>query len=109
MTNVKMKIRKGDKVIVITGKDKGQKGTVVRAYPTQSKVLVEGINLATVHVRPSPAFPEGGKVKRAKPIHVSNLAHLDPKLDMPTKVGYKYLGDGKKVRIARRSGELIDQ
>ncbi|MBS0235960.1 MAG: 50S ribosomal protein L24 [Proteobacteria bacterium] len=103
-----MRVRKGDTVMVISGKDKGKKGVVIAAFPAEMKVIVAGANVATIHRKPSRDLPEGGKVKREMPLHISKVAHVDPKLDAPTKVGYKFLADGRKVRFSRRSGELID-
>lgn len=108
MTNVKLKIKKGDKVVVLTGKDKGKKGTVLKVLPSEMRVVVEGINVAKKHVKPSQLNPQGGILSKEMPIHYSNLLLVDPKTDLPTKVGYKILGDNKKVRFARKSGEVID-
>lgn len=107
MTKAKLKIKKGDEVIVLTGKSKGQKGTVTMAMPADNKVVVSGVNMATRHVKPSQVNPQGGIVKQEMPIHVSNVALLDPKSGAATRVGYKIDGD-KKVRIARKSGEVIN-
>jgi large subunit ribosomal protein L24 len=104
----KLKIKSGDMVIAITGKDKGKRGKVIKVVTKTMRVLVEGINVAKKHVKPSQAFPQGGIVAVERPIHYSNVAIVDPKADMPTKIGYKMLADGKKVRYARRSGEIID-
>jgi large subunit ribosomal protein L24 len=103
----KLKIKKGDKVIVLAGKDKGKQGEVLRVIPTENRAVVSGINVAKRHQKQTPA-QEGGIVSMSLPIHVSNLALRDPKSGKPTRVGYKTLGDGKKVRVARRSGEVID-
>jgi len=102
------KIKKGDYVIVISGKDKGKKGTVQKVFPSQDRVVVEGVRLVKRHMRPSQADPEGGIKQFEAAIHVSNVAHLDPKDNVPTRVGFKTLKDGKKVRVARKSGEVID-
>jgi len=102
------KIKKGDYVIVISGKDKGKKGTVQKVFPSQDRVVVEGVRLVKRHMRPSQADPEGGIKQFEAAIHVSNVAHLDPKDNVPTRVGFKPLKDGKKVRVARKSGEVID-
>lgn len=102
-----MKIRKGDKVVVTTGRDKGKEGAVLRAMPRESRLLVQGVNLVKRHTRPS-AAGAGGIVEKEAPIHVSNVAHVDPKDGKPTRVGFKTLDDGRKVRVARRSGEVID-
>lgn len=106
MTQTKMKIKKGDKVVVITGKDKGKTGTVSRVLLADQRVVVEGVNMAVKHAKPT-QFSEGGLKNIEAPIHVSNVALVDPKNDKATKVGYKTLDDGKKVRVAKRSGETI--
>ena len=103
----KLKIKKGDKVTVTTGKDKGKQGEVVRMIPTENRAVVRGVNLAKRHTKQT-AAQEGGIVTKEMPIHVSNLALRDPKDGKPTRVGYKTLADGKKVRVAKRSGEVID-
>ncbi|HSR72616.1 MAG TPA: 50S ribosomal protein L24 [Kiloniellales bacterium] len=102
----KFKIRKGDRVIVTTGRDKGKKGEVLRVLPKQDRVLVQGVNMVKRHQRPTPANA-GGIIEKELPLHVSNVAHIDPKSDRPTRVGYR-IQDGRKVRIARRSNEPID-
>ena len=104
---LKFKIRKGDKVVVITGKDKGKQGEIVRMIPSENRAVVRGVNLAKRHTRQT-AGQEGGIISKEMPIHVSNLALRDPKDGKPTRVGYKTLADGKKVRVAKRSGEVID-
>ena len=104
---VKLKIRKGDKVVVITGKDKGKQGEVIRTIPSENRAVVRGINMARRHTKQS-AQQEGGIIAKEMPLHVSNLALRDPKDGKPTRVGYKTLADGKKVRVAKRSGEVID-
>lgn len=106
-SNVKMKIRKGDKVIVTTGKDKGKVGQVLRAIPKELKVVVAGINTVKKHTKPS-RTSEGGMVIKEMPIHVSNIAHVDPKSGKATKVGIKILKDGTKARVAKKSGEMIN-
>jgi len=103
----KMKIKKGDTVVVLTGRDRGREGEVLKVLPKQGRVLVNGVNMARRHQRPSPADP-GGIVDKELPIHVSNVALIDPKEHQATRVGYKMLEDGRKVRVARRSGEIID-
>jgi large subunit ribosomal protein L24 len=103
----KLKIRKGDRVVVLTGKDKGKSGDVVAVIPKENRAVVSGVNVARRHQRQS-AGQEGGIVSKEMPIHVSNLAHVDPKDGKATRVGYQTLDDGKKVRVARRSGEVID-
>ena len=104
---IKLKIRKGDRVVVLTGKDKGKKGSVMSVSPKTNKAIVDGINIVKRHTKQS-ASQEGGIIAKEMPIHISNLAHLDPKDNKPTRVGFKINKDGSKVRIARRSGEVID-
>ena len=103
----KLRIKKGDEVIVITGKEKGKKGTVLRVDPKNARALVQGVNMVKRHTRPSSTTP-GGIVEKEAPLHVSNLAHADPKSGEATRVGYRVLEDGRKVRFAKRSGEIID-
>jgi large subunit ribosomal protein L24 len=102
------KVKKGDRVVVLAGKDKGKKGEVLSVTPQDSRLVVQGVNMITRHTRPS-MTNQGGLVKREAAIHVSNVALLDPKSDEPTRVGFKTLEDGTKVRIARKSGEQIDR
>ncbi len=104
----KMKIKKGDDVIVTSGRDRGKRGEVVRVYPDKSRVLVRGVNVVKRHTKPSTAAGRGGIVEKEAPIHVSNIALVDPKTDEATRVGYKVIDDGRKVRFARKSGEVID-
>ena len=108
MSNAKLKIKKGDQVVVITGKDKGVKGEVLNVLPAESRVVVQGVNVAKKHRKPTQINPQGGIENIEKSIHVSNVALVDPKEDKPTRVGYKTLKDGKKVRVARRSGETVE-
>jgi large subunit ribosomal protein L24 len=103
----KLKIRKGDKVIVIAGKDKGRQGEVVRVFPAEKRAVVHGVNMVRRHQRQT-AGQEGGIISKEMPIQISNLALRDPKDGKPTRVGFKTLTDGKKVRFAKRSGEVID-
>ena len=102
----KLKIKKGDKVVVITGKDKGKRGDVVRVLPKESRVVVQGINMVKRHTRQTPQ-QQGGIIEKEAPIHISNVAHIDPKDDKATRVGLKTVGD-RKVRVAKRSGAQID-
>ncbi|MFS8578464.1 MAG: 50S ribosomal protein L24 [Novibacillus thermophilus] len=95
--------------MVISGKDKGKKGRVLKTYPRENRVLVEGVNMVKKHVRPSQQNPQGGIVEQEAPIHASNVMLIDPKAGEPTRIGYKVLDNGKKVRIARKSGEPIDK
>ena len=101
------KVRKGDRVVVTTGRDKGKKGEVLRVYPDESRVLVAGINVVKKHQKQTQR-EQGGIVTKEAPIHVSNVAHIDPKSGEPTRVGFKMLADGRKVRVAKKSGESID-
>jgi large subunit ribosomal protein L24 len=101
------KIKKGDKVVVLTGRDKGRSGEVIQVMPTESRALVRGVNIVKRHQRQSQT-QEGGIVSKEAPIHLSNLAVADPKDNKPTRVGFKVLADGKKVRVAKKSGETID-
>jgi len=100
------KIRKGDKVVVLAGKDKGRSGEVVRVMPKDDKAVVRGVNLVRRHQKQS-ASQEGGIITKEAPIHLSNIAIADPKDGKPTRVGFE-VKDGKKVRIAKRSGEVIN-
>src|SRR5215472_3876981 len=104
---MKFKIKKGDKVVVITGRDKGKTGEVLRVLREENRVLVQGVNMIKRHTKPG-AGQAGGIVEKEAAIHLSNVAHIDPKSNRPTRVGYKILGDGRKVRFARRSGEVLD-
>jgi large subunit ribosomal protein L24 len=103
----KFKIKKGDKVVVITGRDKGKQGEVLRVMRDEGRLLVQGVHMMKRHTRAN-AGNAGGIIEREASIHVSNVAHVDPKSGKATKVGYKQLTDGRKVRVARRSGETID-
>ncbi|WP_243292394.1 50S ribosomal protein L24 [Bacillus sp. FJAT-47783] len=103
-----MHVKKGDKVMVISGKDKGKQGVILEAYPKKDRVLVEGVNFVKKHSKPSQANPQGGIITQEAPIHVSNVMPLDPKTGEPTRVGYKVV-DGKKVRVAKKSGETLDK
>lgn len=102
------KIKKGDHVIVISGKDKGRKGEVTKVFPKEGRVIVSGVKMVKRHVRPTQSDPDGGIRSFEAPIAVSNVAHMDPKDGKPTRVGFKTLKDGKKVRVAKKSGEVID-
>jgi large subunit ribosomal protein L24 len=103
-----MKIRKGDRVKVIAGRSKGKIGDVLRVLAAESRVVVSGVNVIKRHTKPG-RTGEGGIIEREAAIHVSNVSLLDPKSDKPSKVGFKFLEDGRKVRIARASGETIDR
>ncbi len=109
---VKLKIKRGDQVVVVAGKDKGKKGEVERVLkgdrPGDHKVVVAGVNRVKRHTKPSQTT-QGGIIEREAPIHISNVALVDPKEDKATRVGYTFLEEGQKVRFARRSGEIIDR
>ncbi|MCK4867672.1 MAG: 50S ribosomal protein L24 [Alphaproteobacteria bacterium] len=110
---VKMKIRKGDRVVVLTGKDKGKTGSILRVITKDERVVVQGVNLVKRHTR-ADRVNAGGIIDKEAPLHISNVAHVDPKTGKPTRVGYKFIepkGKGEKptkIRFARRSGEVID-
>ena len=101
------KIKKGDRVVVLAGRDKGRSGEVVRVQPNEARAIVRGVNTVKRHQKQS-AKQEAGIITKEAPIHLSNLAIADPKNNKPTRVGFKILTDGRKVRFAKRSGELID-
>jgi large subunit ribosomal protein L24 len=101
------KIKKGDKVVVLSGRDKGRNGEVVRVLPREDRALVRGVNVVKHHQKQS-MKEEGGIIRKELPIHLSNIALADPKDGKPTRVGFKILDDGRKVRFAKRSGDLID-
>ncbi len=103
----KLKVRKGDKVTVITGRDKGKTGEILRVDPKRGRVLVQGVNMVKRHQGPSQTSP-GGIIEKEASLHISNVAHIDPKSDQPTRIGYRIEAGGRKVRFAKRSGELID-
>ena len=100
------KIKKGDTVVVLSGKDKGREGQVVKSLPKDGKVVVSGVNMISRHTKPSQADPEGGVKRREAPIHVSNVAIKDPKTGKAARVGFE-VRDGKKVRVAVKSGEVL--
>ena len=102
------KIRKGDKVVVLTGRDKGRTGEVIAVHPTETRALVRGVNMVKRHQRQTPQ-QEGGIISKEAAIQISNLALEDPKDGKPTRVGFRLLDDGKKVRFAKRSGEIIPE
>ena len=101
------KIRKGDKVIVLAGRDKGRSGEVIEVRPSEDRALVRGVNMVKRHQRQT-AQQEGGIISKELSVHLSNIAIADPKDGKPTRVGFKILDDGRKVRVAKRSGDLID-
>jgi len=104
----KFKIKKGDSVVVVSGRDRGKRGEVMRVMRKEDRLVVQGVNMIKRHTRPSAGHP-GGIVEKEASIHVSNVAHVDPASSRPTRIGYKILEDGRKVRFAKRSGEVIDR
>ena len=104
---IKMKLKKGDQVIVRTGRDKGRKGEIIKMFPDENRALVRGINMVQRH-QTQTASQQGGIIAKEAPVDLSNLAIVDPKSGGPARIGYKNLEDGRKVRIARPSGEVID-
>jgi large subunit ribosomal protein L24 len=104
----KLKIKKGDNVVVISGRDKGKRGEVLRVFPDDARLVVQGVHVARRHTKQRLGEP-GGIVDKELTIHISNVAHIDPQSGKPTRVGYRNLDDGRKVRFARRSGEVLDK
>jgi large subunit ribosomal protein L24 len=102
------RIRKGDTVVVITGTQKGRRGEVLRLFPKAGRALVQGVNLVTKHTKPRGIGQPGGIVQEEASIHLSNLMLIDPKSEQPTKVGFRILDDGRKVRVAKASGQVIE-
>jgi large subunit ribosomal protein L24 len=100
-------IRKGDNVVVITGSDKGKKGSVLKVFPKEERALVQGVNMVKRHQRQTQTQQAGIVTKEAR-VHLSNIAHVDPKTGKATRIGLKMLGDGRRVRFAKKSGEVID-
>ena len=103
----KLHIKKGDEVIVLAGEDKGQKGKVLKVLVEKKRALVEGINLVSKSTKPSAKYPQGGIIKQETPIHISNLSLIDPKSGKATRIAIKKTDDGKKIRVAKKSGEVI--
>ena len=101
------KIKKGDRVIVLTGRDKGRQGAVLKVLPKESRVLVEGLNIVHRHTRPTQGDPQGGIKTKEAALHISNVAIVDPKSGGATRIGFR-VEDGKKVRFAKKSGEVIN-
>ncbi len=106
--NGKMHVKKNDTVMVITGKDKGKKGRIIAAYPRENRVLVEGVNMVKKHAKPSQENQQGGILNQEAPIHASNVMLIDPRSGKPTRIGYQVGDNGSKVRVSKRSGEVID-
>jgi large subunit ribosomal protein L24 len=102
------RIKKGDRVIVTTGRDKGKKGEVLKVFPKENRAIVSGVNTVKRHQKQTQRTPQGGIVTKDMPVDLSNLAHVDPKSGLATRIGWKVLGDGRRVRFAKKSGEVID-
>ena len=102
-------VRKGDTVVVIAGKERGKRGKVLRVIPDKGRVIVERINMIKKHQRPTQKLRQGGIIEREGSLHISNVMLVDPRNDKPTRVGVRALSDGKKVRLAKKSGEMIDK
>ena len=107
MMVTRLKFKKGDKIIIINGKDKGKSGEILSVITKNDRVLVRGVNIVKRHTAPSQTS-QGGIIDKELSIHISNVAHIDPKDNKATRVGYKFLEDGRKVRFSKRSGDLID-
>lgn len=105
----KIRIRKKDTVLVIAGKNKGKRGKVLRVDREAGRAIVEGVNMVKRHQRPTATFRQGGIVEKEAPIHISNLMLVDPKANEPTRVQMKVLEDGRRVRVAKKSGEILDK
>ena len=108
MSAKKFRIKRGDRVVVLTGRDRGRQGEVLRVLRKDDRLIVQGVNMVKRHQRPTAGHP-GGIIDKEAAIHISNVAHADPTNGQPTRVGYKTLDDGRKVRFAKRSGEIIDR
>lgn len=102
------KLKKGDKVVVISGASKNKRGEIIKVLPSEGRAVVQGVNMVKRHQRPTQANPEGGIVMKEAPIRLSKLALEDPKDGSPTRVGFRVMEDGSKVRFAKKSGEVID-
>ncbi len=107
MTQLKLKVKKGDRVVVIAGRDRGKRGEVLRVIPAENRAVVQGINMVQRHQKQSPQ-QDGGILSKEAPIHISNIAVEDPADGTPSRIGFKFTDDGRKVRFAKRSGETID-
>ena len=102
-------VRKGDTVIIIAGRERGKRGKVLRVFPAEGRLLVERLNLMKKHQKPTQKLRQGGIIEREAPLHLSNVMLVDPRSDKPTRVGVRMLTEGRKARIARKSGEIIDK
>ncbi|HEX3486510.1 MAG TPA: 50S ribosomal protein L24 [Micropepsaceae bacterium] len=101
------KVRKGDRVVVTSGRDKGKSGEVLRVFPSEERVVIAGVNIVKRHQRQTQRA-QGGIVSKEAPLHLSKIAHIDPKTGGPTRIGFKVLEDGRRVRFAKKSGEVLD-
>ena len=102
-------VRKGDTVIIIAGRERGKRGKVLRVFPTEGRLIVERLNMMKKHQKPTQKLRQGGIIEREAPLHLSNVMLVDPGSDKPTRVGIRMLTEGRKARIARKSGEIIDK
>jgi len=105
---VSLRIKKGDTVLVLSGKDKNKKGRILVVMPKKEKVIVEGVNIIKKHQKPSRKYPQGGIIEKEHPIHISKVLLICPKCDKPTRIGARFLEDGRKLRICKKCGEVID-
>lgn len=103
-----LRIKKGDTVLVLSGKDKDKKGRVLKVIPKEQRVIVEGVNIVKKHQKPSRKYPQGGIIEKENPIHISKVMLMCPKCDKPTRIGAKILEDGRKVRVCKKCKEVID-
>jgi len=108
VAEVSLRIKKGDTVLILSGKDKDKKGRILVVMPKKEKVIVEGVNIIKKHQKPSRKYPQGGIIEKEHPIHISKVLLICPKCDKPTRIGARFLEDGRKVRICKKCGEVID-
>jgi large subunit ribosomal protein L24 len=106
-TNPKLHIRKDDLVLILSGDDKGKKGRILEVFPKENRAIVEGANMITRHTKPNAQFPEGGRIQKEAPLHISNLMVVEPKSGLPSRIGKTTNEKGKKVRITKRSNEVL--
>ena len=107
MTKNKMKFKKGDLVLVTTGKDKGKQGYIIKAIPSTMRIIVEGVNMISKRLKPTMDNPKPSTLRVEHPIHTSNVSHIDPRTGLHTKVGYKFDSEGNKIRFSKRTGETV--
>ena len=107
MTRKRFHVKKNDMVMVIAGKEKGKRGKIIKVIPKKERVIVEKLNILKKHVRPGPKYRQGGIIEMEGPIHVSNVMIICPKCNKPTRIGKKFLADGKKVRVCKKCGEIL--